>query len=178
MAVNVALIAKERTSVNKPDSLRRLLREMVPHLKRDPEKLHIFLDEGNVIAGGAPSLSFEYHYVLNAIVTDYAGHPDTLMVPILSWLKVNQPEMLLNREKMREGFSFEAEILNNKTVDISIKLRLTERVGVKDDPVSGTRTVTHYDEPEVDPYASIEHWEFFVLGEKVAEWDKRPEGMP
>lgn len=136
--------------MKKPDSLRALLRTAVPQLKRDPDKLHIFLDEGNIIATAANSLSFEYQYILNAIVTDYAGHPDTLMVPILGWLKVNQPEMMLNRDKMRDGFSFEAEILNTKTADISIKLRLTERVVVTDDPTSGTRTVTHLDEPSVD----------------------------
>lgn len=136
--------------MKKPDSLRALLRTAVPQLKRDPDKLHIFLDEGNIIATAANSLSFEYQYILNAIVTDYAGHPDTLMVPILGWLKVNQPEMMLNRDKMRDGFSFEAEILNTKTADISIKLRLTERVVVTDDPTSSTRTVTHLDEPSVD----------------------------
>lgn len=164
--------------MNKPASLRRLLEAAVPQFKRDPDKLHIFLDEGNVMATAAPSLSFEYHYLLNAIVTDYPGHPDTLMVPILAWLKVNQPEMLLNRDKMREGFSFEADILNHKTVDISIKLRLTERVGVKDDPATGTRTITHYDEPVVDPYADVERWELFIQGEKVDEWSSRPEVAP
>lgn len=147
--------------MKKPDSLRALLRTAVPQLKRDPDKLHIFLDEGNIIATAANSLSFEYQYILNAIVTDYAGHPDTLMVPILGWLKVNQPEMMLNREKMRDGFSFEAEILNTKTADISIKLRLTERVVVTDDPVSGTRTVTHLDEPSVD---DVRAWTVVVAG--------------
>jgi hypothetical protein len=150
--------------MNKPDSLRALLRTAVPQLKRDPDKLHIFLDEGNIIATAANTLSFEYQYILNAIVTDYAGHPDTLMVPILGWLKVNQPDMMLNREKMRDGFSFEAEILNNKTADISIKLRLTERVVVTDDPESGTRTVKHLDEPPVDPYADVKSWELVIPG--------------
>lgn len=154
--------------MNKPDSLRALLRTAVPQLKQDPDKLHIFLDEGNIIATAANTLSFEYQYILNAIVTDYAGHPDTLMVPILGWLKVNQPDMMLNRDKMRDGFSFEADILNNKTADISIKLRLTERVAVTDDLATGQRTIKHLDEPVLDPYAEVERWELIIHGETVA----------
>ena len=153
--------------MNKPDSLRRLLASAVPYLKRDPDKLHIFIDEGRVAATAAPSLSFEYAYTLNAIVTDFAGHPDTLMVPILDWLKRHQPEMLLNPDRMRDGFTFEADILNHKTVDLSIKLKLTERVGVRDDASTGQRTITHFDEPPVDPYAGVVTWELYVNGEKV-----------
>ncbi|MGF6141372.1 phage tail protein [Pseudomonas laurylsulfatiphila] len=153
--------------MKKPDSLRALLRTAIPQLKRDPDKLHIFLDEGNIIATAANSLSFEYQYILNAIVTDYEGHPDTLMVPILGWLKINQPEMMLNRDKMREGFTFEAEILNTKTADLSIKLRLTERVAVTDDPATGQRTIKHLDEPVLDPYAEVEKWELIIHGEVV-----------
>ncbi|MFJ2428504.1 phage tail protein [Pseudomonas sp. NPDC087804] len=153
--------------MKKPDSLRAILRSAIPQLKRDPEKLHIFLDEGNIIATAANTLSFEYQYILNAIVTDFEGHPDTLIVPILDWLRVNQPEMMLNRDKMRDGFTFEAEILNTKTADISIKLRLTERIAVNDDPATGKRIIKHLDEPALDPYAEVEKWQLIIHGEVV-----------
>ncbi|MBI2382339.1 MAG: phage tail protein [Gammaproteobacteria bacterium] len=151
----------------KPDSLRRALTAACPALKRNPDKLHVFIDAGHIAAGAGGSLSFEYAYTLNLIVTDFEAHPDSLMVPILAWLTVNQPELLLNREKMRDGFTFEAEILNHTSADISIKLALTERVQVRDDAGSGRREVTHLPEPPLDARAEIETWELYVNGERV-----------
>lgn len=139
--------------MNKPASLRLALIAALPMLQRDPDKLHIFIDQGQIISSGAPSLSFEYRYILNAIVTDYSEHPDSVVVPILAWLREQQPDMALNPERMLEGFSFEADILNHSTIDLSIKLKLSERVGVRDDPVTGQRVVTHFEEPPLGPYA-------------------------
>lgn len=154
--------------MKKPESLRRALTEAVPHLKKNPDALLVFLDEGRITSTAAPTLSFVYEYVLNIIVTDYAGHADSIVVPILAWLRRNQPEMLLNPELGRDGFKFEADILNHKTLDLSIKLTLTERVGVSES--AGKLTVTHFDEPLLDPFEDVERWELYVQGEKVGEW--------
>jgi|SRR5476649_821390 len=117
--------------MNKPASLRKTLNEGVPHIRDNPESLHIFVDAGNVVATLAPSLSYEYRYTLNLIVTDFAGDQNLLMVPILYWLKKNQPDLMANNELREHGFSFEVDILNHKTCDISIDLKLTERVVVR-----------------------------------------------
>jgi hypothetical protein len=156
--------------MKKPESLRRALTAAVPHLKRNPEALHVFLDEGRVIATAAPSLSFEYQYVLNVIVTDYSDHADTIMVPILAWLRRNQPDLLLNPERGRDGFKFEADILNHTTLDLSIKLTLTERVGVAE--TAGVLTAKHFDEPQLDAFEDVAHWQLYVKGELVSEWDE------
>lgn len=145
--------------MNKPASLRRALEAELPDLKASPDKLKVFIDEGAVDSSGSRSLSFEYRYTLNIIVQDYAQHPDRLMLTILRWLHSNQPDLLDNRDKRRDGFTFEAEILNHAQIDIAIRLQLTERVGVKEE--AGRLTVTHLDEPQRDPYAG-QHWELSV----------------
>lgn len=155
--------------MKKPESLRRALTAAVTHLKRNPDSLHVFLDEGKIISTAAPSLSFVYEYVLNIVVTDFSGTADSIIVPILAWLRRNQPELLLNPERGKDGFKFEAEILNSTTLDLSIKLQLTECVGVAES--AGKLTATHFDEPPLDPFEGVTHWELYVKGDLVGTWD-------
>lgn len=154
--------------MNKPASLRAALAARVPNLKKHPDRLHVFIDEGSVACTmGGDSLSFEYRYTCNVVVTDYAGHSDALIIPMLAWLRDNQPELLQNRERMADGFRFEADILNNGMADLSFRLALTERVGVK---VDGERIdATHYGEPPLDPAAGIE-WALYIQGKPADEW--------
>ncbi|AKZ26163.1 phage tail protein [Ralstonia pseudosolanacearum] len=132
----------------KPANLRDALTIAVPYLAANPDALHVFADEGRVVGTGARSLSFEYQYTLTAIVTDYPDSADTIVVPILAWLRLNQPELFTNGDKRRDGFKFEADILNHCTVDMALKLQLTERVTVK--PVGTGYQVEHHPEPVND----------------------------
>ncbi|WP_269503721.1 phage tail protein [Burkholderia sp. IMCC1007] len=134
--------------MNKPDSLRAALTAAIPEFARDPDRLHVFIEHGSIAVTAAQSLSFEYAYTLDIVVTDYAGHADNLMVPIIAWLKVNQPEMLLNRDLCRDGFRFQAEQLDNGKSDVEILLKLTERVGVLEKP--GGYETRHFDEPPIE----------------------------
>jgi hypothetical protein len=72
--------------MEKPKQIREVLTSCVPHLKTNPDKLHIFIAPGNVESTGASSLSFEWQYPLTIGVEDFAGHPDQIMVPLLAWL--------------------------------------------------------------------------------------------
>ena len=129
----------------KATSLREALTVAVPHLAAHPDALHVFVDEGAVVGTGAQTLGFEYRYTLTLIVTDYPHSSDTIVVPVLAWLRTNQPDTFTNPDKREDAFKFEAEILNHTTVDISIKLKLTERVTVK---VEGSGYhVEHHSEP-------------------------------
>ncbi|WP_153785686.1 phage tail protein [Pseudomonas sp. EMN2] len=141
--------------MNKPDSLRAHLLQAVPDLQED--RLLMFIDEGKVRCTGAESLSFEYGYNLQIILTDYAGHPDAVMVPLLGWLKVHQSELLHNLDKSKEGVKFEADILDRTKVDLSITLPLTERVIVGTDGQGGT-TIQHAGEPQPAEWSSMEEW--------------------
>lgn len=137
--------------MKKPQSLRNALTNAVIHLRENPECLHLFVDEGAVVSTLAPSLSWEYRYTLNVIVTDYAGDPNLLMAPILSWLRDNQPDIMANPENREKSFTFEVDILNHTACDISINLKLTERIQVRAD--NGHQVVEALPEPvEPDDY--------------------------
>ncbi len=133
--------------MNKPESLRAHLLKTVQDLRHNPDRLLIFIDNGKVRCTAAASLSFEYSFDLQVILTDFAGHPDSVMLPLLGWLSVHQSELLENLYKSAEGIQFEADILDNSKVDLSLTLPLTERVVVgKDD--EGNTTIRHPGEPQ------------------------------
>ncbi|MCL1074826.1 phage tail protein [Shewanella dokdonensis] len=135
--------------MNKPQQLRELLSQAVPHLRHHPEALHIFVENGNIIATAAKgNLSYEYQFNCIIVVTDYRAHADTLIVPILGWLATEQPELLSNPDKRANGFKFRAELINHTTCDIEITLALTERVKVSTQ--DGQLTAEHLPEPQFD----------------------------
>ncbi|NCT79720.1 phage tail protein [Pseudomonas stutzeri] len=157
--------------MNKPSALRAHLLAAVPELHKNPDRLLVFIDNGTIRSTAAPGLSFEYSYTLNIILTDYAGHPDAVAIPLLAWLLVNQPELLTNLEKGKTAIAFEADVLDNSKVDLSLKLPLTERVIVKKQD-DGSLQVSHPNEPELFE-------ETFTLdglrletpsGEVIAQW--------
>lgn len=135
--------------MNKPNSLREHLLTAVAGLKKNPDRLLIFIDTGSVRCTAAAGLSFEYTYTLQVILTDFAGHPDSVFIPVLEWLRRQQPELLTNLERGKDAIAFEADILDGNKVDMSLSLPLTERVIVKrqDD---GTLDVTHPGEPDFE----------------------------
>lgn len=144
----------------KPASLRAALSSTVAFLARNPDKLLVFVTNGNIVSTGAPSLGFEYGYNLELIVTDFPESSDNIVIPILAWLQTNQPEMLANPDLRSDGFKFEAEILNNSTCDIKITLALTERVIVA--IADGVIQATHLDEPPPVAFDPID-WQSLTI---------------
>jgi len=125
----------------KPKQLRQALTDSVPLLQRNPDGLNMFIDGGRIVSTLGPSLSFEYQYQLNLVITDYGGDIDLIMVPLLAWLRENQPDIMATEEKRRTGFTFKADVISDTLCDISIDLQLTERVIVKQE--GGALHVTH-----------------------------------
>ena len=46
--------------MNKPQSLRNALNKSVAYVRDNPDKLHLFVDNGSLVATGARSMSWEY----------------------------------------------------------------------------------------------------------------------
>jgi hypothetical protein len=132
--------------MNKHESLRKHLLATMPDLQLNPDRLLIFIDNGKIRCTAAPSLSFEYSFDLQIILTDFAGHPDSVVLPLLGWVSVHQPELLENLDKVKNGIQFEADILDKNKVDLSLTLALTERVIVGTD-AQGKTTIKHAGEP-------------------------------
>ncbi|WP_035603384.1 phage tail protein [Edwardsiella tarda] len=132
--------------MNKPGSLRQALDQALPDLHANPDKLHLFVDDGSIICTQAASLSWEYRYTLNVIITDFVGDQNILMAVVIAWLRQHQPDLLANPDQRPHGFSFEAIIQSNAVCDLILDLRLTERVLAhqQDDTVM----VATIDEPE------------------------------
>ncbi len=102
--------------MNKPQSLRSALNKSVPYVADNSDRLHLFVDSGQVVATSAPSLSWEYRYTLNVVITDFTGDQNLLMDLMLLWLRENQPDALQNSEEREKLFSFEVDILANDRV--------------------------------------------------------------
>lgn len=134
----------------KPASLRAALVAAIPTLATDPDRLTVFIDAGHIAATGTRTPSFEYRYTVHALVTDFAGEADDVFIAAVEWARANQPDLVTNADQRESGITFEADILNNQTVDLSIKLQLTESIVVSTD-ASGKRTITHVDD-------ATEHW--------------------
>lgn len=144
--------------MKKPASLRKFLTDNLPELKRDQDSLLVFIEKGTVVSTITPSLSFEYRYKLNVVVTDYSGDADTLMVPVLVWIRNNQPDLLMKHDG--SGIDFEAELLNHDTADISLTLDISERVSVQ--IVNDQRVITHLDEPALPDLTGPINWDMYL----------------
>lgn len=153
--------------MEKPKQLRRALTDSVPLLQRNPDGLNMFIDGGRIASTLASSLSFEYQYQLNLVITDYGDDIDLIMVPLLAWLRENQPDIMATEEKRRTGFTFKADVLSDTLCDISIDLQLTERVIVKQE--GDALHVTHTGENPL-PENDARPLQLYVKGELVSEW--------
>lgn len=165
----------------KPDSLRQALTRAVPEFERNPHRLHVFIDRGRLIATAAHNLTFEYAYSLNLVIKDFGGNPDDLMLPIVIWIARHQPQLLAKSVRGGECFTFEVDPLNNKAVDISITLPLSEKVTVEIG-ADGTPSTNHPIEPIYDPpFAGVDDqtllWQLFLRDDLVAK-GSFPEGKP
>jgi hypothetical protein len=178
----------------KPASLRAALTAACPWLQQNPENLHVFVEDGHLRSTQSGGLSCEYNYTLTILVTDYADNPDLLFIPIVAWLRWQQPDMLENFDKQRKNFLFEVDYLDNEQCDIQVRLKdLTERVRVTRAPAPAAdperpessdglpgqgaiASITHLPEPPTDPTGFVEHWEFWIkdVPESHREWDTAP----
>ena len=157
--------------MKKPQLLRDHITRACPDLATNPEKLTVFIEGGNIVHTGTPALSFEYRYTLNVVITDWAGSTDTLVVPVIAWLKRHQPDLFDNPERRAKGFRFMAEIIDHENVDVSIELDLTETVAVKGETIDGVNRLTtrHIGEPLLADASQVE-----TVIDLMAEWRIEP----
>lgn len=121
--------------MRKADSLRAWLTAYLPDLKRHPDRLQIYTEGGSIAARRSRTLSFEYRFTLKALVTDYAGDTDALVVPLLAWIEKEQPDLLQRGEG--DPFEFEADQLDAHRYDLLFSIELTEPVVVLPRPGGG-----------------------------------------
>lgn len=133
--------------MRKANELREYLTRHNRFLNEYPDRLHVFVEQGNIHCTATRSLSHEYRFTLTIVVTDYAGPTDALMLPLLAWIRIKQPELLANPTRRENAISFDVELLDHNAADVEIKIPLTERVIVQSVPGGEGMIAIHEDEP-------------------------------
>lgn len=128
--------------MNKIDSLRTAILAALPELAREPTRLKMWIDRGTARCPQTDSLSFGFFYRLNVLVEELANDISLLALAIFGWLRVNEPHLLAPGV---DGFSFDADILDNLTADILIQIEIRQNVAVR--PDGNGHTLEYLDEP-------------------------------
>ncbi|MGA5656690.1 phage tail protein [Rahnella contaminans] len=152
--------------MQKPLQLKQRLIEQIPFFQSAPEKLVMTTGAGNVVATSASSLSFEYRYPLTlSVSSDNAPDEsltDQMVVAILDWLRINQPEILGNTAHRLTDFAFV-----QPGAALSFTLQLTERVQVADE--NFVRTITHLPEPPLPENVALPR-QVYLNGALISSW--------
>ncbi len=158
--------------MKKADSLKALLLASVPALKADPAKLALFVDKGKASTVRSNTLAFQLSYTLTIWIEAYGGDLDGLFVPVLAWISQNQPELIGRPDS--EPFTFESEVLDGDTADVSIEIELTERVLIERRDDGKLRTRHLDDAPIADVFAGAEEARLWhtILNDQLAGNDQ------
>lgn len=162
--------------------LRAHLVAAVPGLARDPDRLLTFVESGSIEfhrSGSQPhqapaAYSHQYTAPVRLELRDYTGELDAIIVPLLQWLSHYQPDL-----DPTAAVTFDAEIIDAKTVDLSITVTLTERVVAPVDCATGRIEAEHrLPEYPVDA-CPAKHWSLYLRGPEhpdphlLTEWDSQ-----
>jgi len=122
--------------MNKLQDLRAWLTHRVPALARNPDQLLTFIEEGRIRFHAGGNLSHQYSMPVQVVVTDWRDSADTIILPVLEWLSVREPGF-----DPENTLSFDAEIIDKHTIDLSLRIQVTERVIVTTN--NGSQAIEH-----------------------------------
>jgi len=154
--------------MHKLKSLRQALIDAIPQLNAHPERLQMSVGSGNIDARLATSLSFEKRYALNAKVSGFTGDSEGFFVPVLAWLRENQPDIFTLGEGRQNGYTFAIVLNDDDTTDISISVQVTERILVSQE--QGALHATYSPEPPL-PEPVTRPKALYINGELVSQWE-------
>ena len=154
--------------MHKLKSLRQALIDAIPQLNANPERLQMSVGGGNIDARQASSLSFEKRYALNVKVSGFTGDSEGFFVPVLAWLRENQPDIFTLDEGRKNGYTFAVVLNDDDTMDITISVQLTERILVSQE--QGALHATYSPEPPL-PEPVTRPKALYVNGELVSQWE-------
>lgn len=132
-------------NAKKPDSLRKALEAALPELRKEPDRLRIWIEDGAVRHRQTEDLGFSFEYPLSVLLTEMKTDIAIIVLPIIRWLRVHQPD-LVAADKAR-SFAFETDILDAETADILFTIDLVERVKVAQNE-DGSWQLDYLEEPD------------------------------
>lgn len=154
--------------MHKLKSLRQALIDAIPQLNANPERLQMSVGSGNIDARLTSSLSFEKRYALNAKVNGFTGDSEGFFVPVLAWLRENQPDIFTLDDGRKNGYTFAIVLNDDATMDISISMQLTEHILVSEE--QGVLHATYSPEPPL-PELVTRPKALYINGELVSQWE-------
>lgn len=160
--------------MKKLSALRQHIIKSLPDLNTDPDKFLSFIEDGNIIMNRGPNLTHKWDFVGQFILVEFTQDIDVLVVAILQWLRRYEPD-----QRPEDAVQFEAEITSETTLDLILRIRLSERVIVnvddKNQELNATHTMPSFDEPTYSGPWSL----YLQDGERkelLATWDNGPWG--
>ena len=161
--------------MKKPQSLRAAIEARNPDLKKNPDKLKLYVQDGSVSLRYGEAQGYQYTYRLDITIIDFTLDTDRIILPVTEWLRTHQPDLLLNHDRADRAIGFDVDIIDAESCDIQLSLNLTETVDIKR---IGNRTAAVYrpeaslpDRPLTDPPAPLSSV-FDDLGQ-LAPWPPR-----
>jgi hypothetical protein len=130
--------------MRKSQSLRKALEAALPELRKEPERLKLWVENGAVRARGTASHGFALQYPLSVLIEQASTDIAIIALAITRWLRVNQPDLLAPNG---DSFQFETDILDLTTADILFTINLTENITVEPQQ-DGSWQVTYLQEPD------------------------------
>lgn len=112
------------------------------------DKLAVYVENGRVrarpVANGdvAKVASLEFAYRLEAILLDFAGDANLVMMTALDWVAVHQPELLQRPDGA--AIELQVDVLDDERADIQLSLELSEAVRR-----TGPTSFQYFDEPDL-----------------------------
>ena len=91
-------------------------------------------------------------------------------MPLLAYLKINQPELFENPQRRENGIKYNLDYNNNDTLDLSIDIQLTERVVAKS---QGDSTEIKY---AAEPIWDKERVRVYFDGKVIFDSGEQPHG--
>lgn len=130
--------------MRKLDSLRAAIEAAVPELAREPGNLRIWVDRGAASSPMTASHSLGFTYRANLLIVNMVTDIAVLALAIFRWMRVNQPNLMAPNT---DGFAFDVDVLDNKSVDVQIQIDLTENVKVTPNE-DGSSALEYLAEPD------------------------------
>lgn len=131
--------------MQKPVSLRAALTAAIPELRNEPDRLAIWVEDGQVRARQTAGHGFAFEYPLSVLLKEVATDIAIIAHAIVRWLRVAQPDLLA--AGAGNSFGFETDILDNGTADIVFTLQLTEAVAIAANE-DGSWAIDYLPEPD------------------------------
>lgn len=111
--------------MRKLDTLKEAIFAALPELKRDPDRIRIWIERGSARATQTESRGLAFAFTANVLVVEMASDIVVLFLAVFEWARVNQPELMIPTSG---EVDFDADILDNETADVLLQLQLDQVV--------------------------------------------------